>query len=41
MTYKFQHVPVKNIVIRETLSVEQISKQLSQIGVIRFVIKSQ
>lgn len=41
MAYKFQHVPVKDVVIGETLSVKQISEQLSQVRVIRLVIKSQ
>uniref|UniRef100_A0A3Q0R6T6 Uncharacterized protein n=1 Tax=Amphilophus citrinellus TaxID=61819 RepID=A0A3Q0R6T6_AMPCI len=40
-THKFQHVPVKYIVIREALSVEQVSEELPQIRVIRLVIKAQ
>lgn len=30
-TYKFEHVPVKNIVIGEALSVEEVSKESPQV----------
>lgn len=40
-TYKFEHVPVKNIVIGETLAVEQIPEELSQVRVVRLVIKTE
>ena len=38
-TYKFEHVPIKYIIISKALSMEQISEQLSQVGIVRFVIK--
>lgn len=31
MTHKLQHVPVKNVVIGEALSVEQIPEELPEI----------
>lgn len=40
VTYKFEHVPVEHIVIGEALAMEQISEELSQVGVVRFVIKT-
>lgn len=39
-TYKFEHVPVEHIVVGEPLAMEQISEELSQVGVVRFVIKT-
>lgn len=39
-TYKFEHVPVEHIVVGEALAMEQISEELSQVGVVRFVIKT-
>lgn len=40
-THKLQHIPVKNIVIGESLSVEQIPEELTEVRVVRLVIKSQ
>lgn len=40
-THKFQHVPVKDIVVGEALAVEEVAEELSQIRVVRFVIKPQ
>lgn len=40
-TYKFEHVPIKNIVIGEALSVEEVSKELPQVWVVWLVIKAQ
>lgn len=39
-TYEFEHVPVEHIVVGEALAMEQISEELSQVGVVRFVIKT-
>lgn len=40
-THKLQHVPVKHIVIREALSVEEVSEELPQVRVIRLVVEAQ
>jgi hypothetical protein len=40
-TYKFEHVPVEHIVIGEALAMKQIPEELSQVGVVRFVVKTQ
>lgn len=40
-TYKFKHVPIKNIIIRKPLTMEQLPKQLPQIGEIWLFSKSQ
>lgn len=40
-THKFKHVPVKDVVVGEALAVEEVTEELSQIRVVRFVIKPQ
>jgi len=40
-TYKFEHVPIKHVVIGKALSVEQIPEELPQVRVVWLVIKSQ
>lgn len=40
-TYKFEHVPVKDVVVRETLSVEEVPEELAEIRVVGFVVESQ
>jgi len=40
-TYHFQHVPVEDVVVSEALFVEEVTKQLAQIRVVRLVIKTQ
>jgi len=39
VTYKLDHVPIKYVVVRVSMSMEQISKQLTEIAVVRFVIE--
>lgn len=41
MTHKLQHVPVEDIVVGETLSVEKIPEELPEIGVVWLVIEPQ
>jgi len=40
-TYDFEHVPVKDIVVREALFVEQITEQLAKVRVVGFVVETQ
>lgn len=40
-THKLQHVPVKDVVIGEALSVEKIPEELPKIRVVWLVIKPQ
>ena len=40
-TYIFHEIPVKDIVIGESLSVEEISYQLSKVSIIGFLFKPQ
>uniref|UniRef100_A0A8C0KIK9 Uncharacterized protein n=1 Tax=Canis lupus dingo TaxID=286419 RepID=A0A8C0KIK9_CANLU len=40
-TYKFEHVPVKHVVIGEALAVEKIPEKLPQVGVVGLVVKTQ
>lgn len=40
-THKLQHVPVKDVVIGEALSVEKVPEELPQIRVVWLVIKPQ
>lgn len=40
-THKLKHVPVKDIVVGEALSVEQISEELTKIRIVGLVIKAQ
>ena len=41
ITYKLQHVPVEDVVIGESLAVEEVPEQLSQVGIVWLVIKAQ
>lgn len=41
MTHKLQHVPVEDIVVGETLSVEKIPEELPEIGVVWLVVEAQ
>lgn len=38
-TYHFEHVPIEYVVISESLFVKEISKQLSEIRVVGFVVE--
>lgn len=40
-TYKFEHIPVEDIVVREALSVEEVSEELAEVRVVGLVIESQ
>lgn len=40
LTYEFEKVPVEDIVIRESLPMEQVPEQLPQIRVVRLFFKS-
>lgn len=40
-THKFKHVPVKDIVVGETLAVEEVAEELPQVRVVRFIVKPQ
>lgn len=41
VTHKLQHVPVKDVVVGETLSVEEIPEELPEIGVVWLVVEAQ
>lgn len=41
ITHKFEHVPVKHVVIGEALTVEKVAEQLPQVRVVWFVVKPQ
>lgn len=41
VTHEFEHVPVEDVVIGETLPVEEISEELAQVGVVRLIIEPQ
>uniref|UniRef100_A0A3Q3IES5 Uncharacterized protein n=1 Tax=Monopterus albus TaxID=43700 RepID=A0A3Q3IES5_MONAL len=41
ITYKFEHVPVEDIVVGEALSVEEVPEQLAEIRVVGFVVEPQ
>lgn len=41
VTHKLEHVPVKDVVVGETLSVEKIPKELPEIGVVWLVVEAQ
>lgn len=41
MTHKLQHVPVEDVVVGETLSVEKIPEELPEIGVVWLVVEAQ
>uniref|UniRef100_A0A8C0IXY8 Uncharacterized protein n=1 Tax=Chelonoidis abingdonii TaxID=106734 RepID=A0A8C0IXY8_CHEAB len=36
-THKFEHVPVEDIVVREALAVEEVTEELPQVRVVRFL----
>lgn len=38
---EFEHVPVEDVVVGETLPVKEIAEELAQVGVVRFVIEPQ
>lgn len=38
---KFKHVPVEDIIIRESLSMEEVPQQLPQVRIVWFLFKSQ
>lgn len=38
---EFEHVPVENVVVSETLSVEQVPKEVSQVRVVGFLFETQ
>lgn len=40
-TYKFEHVPVKDIVVGEALSVEEVPEELAEVRVVGLVIEPQ
>ena len=40
-THKLEHVPVKHVIIREALSVEQVPEELPEVRVVRLVVKAQ
>lgn len=40
-TYKLEHVPVEHVVVREALSVEEVSEELSQVRVVGLVVEAQ
>jgi len=39
--YQFQQIPVKDVVISKTLTMEQTTKQLAQVRVVRLIIKTK
>lgn len=40
-TYKLEHVPVKDVVVGEALSVEEVPEKLAEVRVVGFIVKSQ
>merc|ERR1719351_141457 len=38
---KLQHIPIKHIIISKPLSMEKVSKYLTKVRVVRFVIETQ
>lgn len=40
-TYKFEHVPVKDIVVGEALSVEEVPEELAEVRVVGLVVEPQ
>ena len=40
-THKLQHVPVKDVVVGEALSVEQVPEELPQVRVVWLVVEPQ
>ena len=41
VAYIFHEVPVENVIIWEALSVKEVSDQLSQVGVVRLLLKPE
>ena len=41
VTYIFHEIPVENVIIREALSVEEVSDQLSQVSIVRLLLKPE
>lgn len=40
-TYKFEHIPVKDIVIGESLTMEELAEELPEVTVVGFLLKPQ
>lgn len=40
-TYKFEHVPVEDIVVGEALSVEEVPEELAEVRVVGLVVEPQ
>ena len=40
-TYKLEHVPVKDVIVGEALSVEKVTEQLAEVGVIWLVVETK
>ena len=40
-THNFEHVPVKDVVVREALFVEEVAEQLTEVRVVGFVVETQ
>lgn len=40
-TYNLEHVPVEDVVIRESLPVEKVPEQLPEVGVVGLVVESE
>uniref|UniRef100_A0A3P9J6W0 Uncharacterized protein n=1 Tax=Oryzias latipes TaxID=8090 RepID=A0A3P9J6W0_ORYLA len=41
VTYKLEHVPVKDVVVGEALTVEKVPEELPQVRVVWFIVKAQ
>lgn len=41
VTHEFEHVPVEDVVVGETLPVKEIAEELAQVGVVGLVIEPQ
>lgn len=41
ITYKFQHVPVKDVVVGESLPVEEVPEELAQVWVVGLIVEPQ
>uniref|UniRef100_A0A3B3HAX9 Uncharacterized protein n=1 Tax=Oryzias latipes TaxID=8090 RepID=A0A3B3HAX9_ORYLA len=41
LTYKLEHVPVKDVVVGEALTVEEVPEELPQVRVVWFIVKAQ
>lgn len=40
-THKFKHIPIEDVVIRKTLTMKKISKELTQVRIIWFVVEAE